>query len=159
MKTEKEIVAQMLRRRQVTPDRIGFGIAKVDAIKTPNEIGDKIKPGDFGDDFAYTTIHWPGPLKSGGCVCSDARITIDTDGYAEFQAQLITENPGHDSWGILRFDFYNSTGGRLGSYPDFWSPTIHSGGGDGQYWEFTFRYALDSSLFSQVAWVSMTYHC
>jgi hypothetical protein len=158
MKAEKEIVARML-QRQITPERIGFGVAKFDGINIAQDIDDKIKPGDFGFDVQWRRFNWNSPIKVGGCSCSNARLWLSTEGYGEFQGWLTTENPGHDSWGILHFDFYQSNGQRISAnYGDFWSPTIHSGGGDGQYWEFYFN-IMGTSLYADTAWVSMTSHC
>ena len=158
METEKEVVEYML-QRQITPDRIGFGVAKLDSMKATKEIVEKIKPGDFGDDFRWKRFNWTTPIQAGGCVCFNAQATINTDGAGYFSCSLMTENPGHDSWGILRLDFCNPNVFTLYTAGQFWSPTIHSGGGDGQPWSFSFGYIDPGALFDATQWLTMTSHC
>jgi hypothetical protein len=155
MISEKEIAEQVLQRR-VSPDRVVFGVAALDSIKTISEVDDAIKPGNFGDAFRYKTFKWA-PIHAGGCVCSNAFLWIGNEGYGGFYSNLITENPGHDAWGILQMNLLFANFKLLWQGGAFWSPTIHSGAAPGQDWRFDFSY--DVTVFDATSFVSITSHC
>ncbi|MFN0073870.1 MAG: DUF6294 family protein [Chloroflexota bacterium] len=99
-------------------------------------------------------FRWP-HLVAGDCTLTNGVLTVISNGTAHWQANVLSSDPGEDSWGC-RFEFLTIHGVSIWLHGWIWSPTLH---GAPTNWVSSNQIFFPPHIFPSLGRVSMSFRC